>query len=321
MRPKRIFVALALLVTLSGCDSARLTQFSSFAAAGSQYVQNFHQLTAQAGSAMIASDSGVLIVARTQAGPSLAAEVSDLTTYVQKEDQQLEDYLLTIQKLDAHATLLGSYFAAITQLTNGSANTAVATAADSFLDSINGFNPQIEKATVGGQPIKNFLQPATSLIVDHFEVKALDAQLKKAAPVIDQALCLQEAAVDALTAQIAASQGASLQIRELTDVITPYVTPGNLPPSWATNREAFVRDAVTINGLSSAKSAISQLHTTFKLLVQDKHASPDFRTLMSEIEKMSGYVSAVASTSSTSAATPTSSTKGAATSPAKGSTK
>jgi hypothetical protein len=248
---------------------------------------------------MIASDSAVLIVARNQAGPALATHVSDFTSNVQKNDQELEDYLLTLQKLDTHAILLGSYFAAITQLTNGSADSNAAAAADSFWDTINAFNSQIEKATVGRQPIKNFLQPATSLIVDHFEVKALDDHLKKAAPVIDHALSLQEAAVDALTAQIKASQGTSLEIRESTDVINPYVSSSNLPASWTTSREAFLRDEVTINGLSSSKLAISQLHTTFRQLVQDKHSIPDFATLMSEIGKMSGYVSAVGATSST----------------------
>ena len=201
MKTPRLLVVLALFATLSGCDSERLTQFSSFAAAGSQYVQNFHLLTAHAGSTMIASDSAVLIVARTQAGAALATQIPEYTSNLQKEDQEVEDYLLTLQKLDAHATLLGSYFAAITQLTNGSANTNAATTANTLLDSINAFNPQIEKATVGGQPIKNFVQPVTSLVVDHFEVKALDDQLKKAAPTIDEALTLQEAAVDALTAR------------------------------------------------------------------------------------------------------------------------
>jgi hypothetical protein len=298
MRPQRLLVIAVLFSALSGCDSERLTQFSSFATAGSQYVQNFHQLTAQAGSAMIASDSAVLIVARTLAGPALEDHKPEFTSNVQKDDQAIEDYLLTLQQLDAHATLLGSYFAAITQLTNGSATTKVVTSADSLLDSINAFNPQIEKAKVGGQPIKSFIQPTSTLIVDHFEVKALDDQLKKAAPAIDEALSLQEAAVDALTAQIKASQGVSLQVRESTDVINPYVAPGSLPAGWATNRESFLRDEVTINGLSSAKSAISQLHTAFRQLVQDKKSSLDLTTLMSDIEKMSGYVSAVGSTTS-----------------------
>jgi hypothetical protein len=70
---KRLLVSLIFFATLVGCDTERLSQFSSFAAAGSQYVQNFHQLTAQAGSAMIASDSATLIVARTQAGAATFA--------------------------------------------------------------------------------------------------------------------------------------------------------------------------------------------------------------------------------------------------------
>lgn len=299
MRHFRILVGLVLFALLISCDSERLTQFSSFAAAGSQYVQNFHDLTAQAGSAMIASDSATLITARTQAGAAIASHIPEYTNDVQKDDQGLEQYLSTLQQLDAHAALLGSYFSAITQLTNGKAGTQVATAADSFLDSINTFNPQIEKATLGGKSVKTYLQPAATLIVDHFEAKELDNQLKKAAPIIDQALSLQEAAVAALMAQIKESQGASLEIRESTDVINPYVSPGALPASWPTSREAFLRDQVTIRGLSSAQSAISQLHITFKQLVQNKHSSPDFTTLLSEIEKMSGYVSAVKSSSST----------------------
>ena len=298
MKHFRLLICLCLFAIFVSCDSERLSQFSSFAAAGSQYVQNFHQLTAQAGSAMIASDSATLIVARTQAGASVASHQAEYTADVQKDDQELEQYLSTLQQLDAHATLLGSYFAAITQLTNGKAGTQVATAADSFLDSINTFNPQIEKATIGGQPVKNFIQPATNLLVDHFEVKALDDELKKAAPIIDKALSLQEAAVAALTAQIKQSQAASLEIRESTEVIGPYVNPGALPASWPSGREKFLRDEVTIAGLSSAQSAISQLHIAFKQLVQDKHSSPDLTSLLSEIQKMSGYVAAVKSSSS-----------------------
>jgi hypothetical protein len=297
MKKLRPIVALVLCALASGCDSGRLSQFSSFAAAGSQYVQNFHQLTAQAGSAMIASDSAVLIVARAQAGDALGAHRAEFTNEIQINDRGLEEYLATIQKLDAHATLLGSYFAAISDLTNGSSNARFADAADTILDSINRFNPEIEKTNIGGQPIKNFIQPATSLVVDHFAVRALDEQLKKAAPAIDVALGLQEAAVDALTAQIKSSQAVSLEIRESTDVVVPYVSPGNLPASWTSTREAFIRDKATINGLSSARSAIAQLRATFRELVQNKNASPDIPALIGAVEKMSVFTSAVKSTS------------------------
>jgi hypothetical protein len=296
MRIVKSAFLLSAILTLFSCDSNRLTQFASFAAAGSQYVQYFHQLTAQAASAMIASDSSVLIIARSQIGNAIAEHVPEYTANVQKEDKQLEEYLANLQKLDAHATLIGTYFAAVTALTNGKANSQAASAADAFLDSINTLNPQIEKATVAGQPIKNFVQPLTSLVVDHFEGAALEANLKKAAPVLDQALTLQEAAVSALSAQIKASQGASLEIRETTDVIGPYLKPGLLSANWPANREAFLRDEVTLAGLSSAQSAISQLHIAFRQLVQDKNASPDFAALFSEIGKMAGYAAAVKST-------------------------
>lgn len=57
-------VILLALTLVYGCDSHRLDQFADFASAGSQYVQNFHQITAQAGSAMIAIDSATLMVIR-----------------------------------------------------------------------------------------------------------------------------------------------------------------------------------------------------------------------------------------------------------------
>lgn len=297
MKLRRAVLLLVFSTAFFGCDSTRLDQFSSFSAAGTLYVGNFHQLTSQAGSTMIASDSAVLVVAREQAGSTLGDHRAEFARNVRQDDKGIEDYLTTLQKLDGHASLLGSYFSAITELTNGKADSNVTTAADSLLDSINAFNPQIEKATVAGQPIKNFVQPATSLIVGHFEVKALNEHLKKAAPVIDEALTLQEAAVDALTAQIKSSQAASLEVRETTDVINPYVASGNLATSWTSSRGAFLRDSVAINGLNSAKSAISQLHATFRQLVQDKDAKPDFTTLLATIEKMSGYIAAVQATS------------------------
>src|SRR5437667_875698 len=113
MKPRRIAViVLAVVFPLSsGCDSQRLDQFASFASAGSQYVQALHKVIEQAGSAMIASDSATLIVARKQAG------TGDRNAVI-RDDQLLEIYLDNLQKIDSHATLLGQYFNAIAKLTN-----------------------------------------------------------------------------------------------------------------------------------------------------------------------------------------------------------
>jgi len=283
---KQVPTLVAVFLILSGCDSERLTQFGSFASAGSQYVQALHKVIEQAGSAMIASDSATLLVARKQAGTGDAGAVA-------KDDQLLEEYLGNLQKLDYHATLLGSYFEAITNLTNGKAAGSTASAATGLLDSINSLNPSIEKTTFAGKSVKDYVKSGTNLVVAHFEVKALTEQLQKSAPVIDQALALQEAAITAIADQMKASLNATLEVQESTAVIDPYVK--GPPPSWNSDRESFLRTKITIDDVDHAKSAISQLHTAFRQLVENRNASIDLTTVLNEISKMSGYAGAIES--------------------------
>ena len=285
-RKNVVVVATAVLLLLAGCDSERLTQFGSFASAGSQYVQAFHKVIEQAGSAMIASDSATLLVARKQAG------TGDKQAVIQ-DDKLLEEYLANLQKLDHHATLLGSYFEAITNLTNGKSADSTASAATGLLDSINSLNPSIEKLTFAGKSVKDFVQSGTKLVVAHFEVKALNDQLQKSAPAIDQALALQEAAISALAEQMKASLNATLEVQESTTVIDPYVS--GPPPSWNSDREAFLRTKVSIDDVDHAKSAVSLLRTSFRQLVENRSTSIDLTTLLNEISKMAGYARAIES--------------------------
>lgn len=304
-------VILLALTLVSGCDSHRLDQFADFASAGSQYVQNFHQITAQAGSAMIAIDSATLIVIRNIAVDNgktmqnLTVHRDKFTKDIQQHDSQVQDYVASLQLIDAHGRLLGSYFAAITQLANGREAAAAATSANSLLDSIDKLNPKIAATTlhVGNfsASVQSFVGPATNLLVAHFEVKALNQNLQKNAVTIDRALSLQEAAVDAISAQMRAALQDSLTVREQTDVIDPWLasTP-DLPPEWSAKRAAYLRAKVAIESANSAKKAIVELHKDFRLLVENKNPSIDFASLLSDINKMSGYVSALESTANSS---------------------
>ena len=110
---------------------------------------------------------------------------------------------------------------------------------------------------------------------------------------MDRALSLQEAAADAIAKQMKASLAASLEVRESTDVIEPYVS--GPPSNWNANRESFLRAKVTIDSVDQAKTAITHLHTSFKQLVENRNASIDLTALFQEIGKMSGYASAVES--------------------------
>ena len=209
-----------------------------------------------------------------------------------QDDQTLKEYLANLQKLDAHAKLLGEYFASITSLTNGKASAATVTSLDALVDSINTFNPQIEKASFAGKNVKDFLAPVTQLAVAHYEVKALDKQLEHAAPVIDKALSLQQAAVEALTAQLSDSLSASLQLQESSKVLDPYLKPGALPSNWAAEREAYLRQDVTLQTANCADEAIKSLHKAFTQLTTDKNSKIDFRKLLTDIGTMAGFTAA-----------------------------
>ena len=295
-----------ILVFSSGCDTERLSQFATFAAAGSLYVQNLHQVVAQAGSSMIASDSVVLTASRNIAGKAVVSSHPDLyTKNVQTDDDELQQYLATLAVVDEHATMLGSYFNAVAQLANGKVGTNAATSAGNLLDEINkDYDPKLENATLkvgsASTTVKQFVQKTTPLVVAHFQVKALDDQLQKDAQKIDDALTLQEAALTAISSQMKDSLAVVLQSREWSDVIGPYVANvDSLPADWNAKREAFLRAKVTIDSVDSAKAAITHLHKDFKELVQNKSASINFDSLVNDLSKMSGYVSSLESTTKT----------------------
>jgi hypothetical protein len=288
------------LVFCIGCDTERLDQFSKFSTAGTQYVLAFHSLTNQAGSAMIAVDSATLVIAHKDVLPDLTKDPNKYATYILDHDSQLQIYLANLKLLDEHATKLGSYFDAISNLTNGKAASGTTAAATDLLNSIDQLNPKVGSATFLGKTVQDYVKSGTPFIVAHFEVKALDDQLEKAKPIIQKALELQQAAVEAIAAQMKAALVDTLKIRESTDVVDPYLQQ-QIPSSWNANREAYLRAQVTLSSLDSAQAAISQLNVAFKQLVENKNASIDLTSLLNAISKMTGYVSSV----ETSAKTPT----------------
>jgi hypothetical protein len=299
MNPKLRTVGLTSILSiamLSGCDADRLDQYSEFATAGTLYVSGFHQLITQAGSAMIAVDSVVMIVDHSLIAPDLKANQAKYAAQVLDHDQKLSTHLATLQLIDGHATLLGSYFAAISRLTSTKTAADTTSAATDVLKSIETLNPSVAKATFLGKSVQDYVTVGTPFVVAHLEVKALDEQLQKSAPIIDQALSLQEAAVAAISAEIKASLSDTLASREQTDVVAPYLRSTDLPANWNTNREAFLRARVTLTNVESAQAAIKQLHVSFKQLVENKAANVDLQTLIGEITKMTAYVNAVDST-------------------------
>ncbi len=279
-----VFVAASAL--LSGCDSDRLAQFGNFAAAGTAYVASFHTLTKDAGSAFIAADSAFFIAARAASPPQSTATLA-------ADDVVDKNILANLQKLDAHADVLASLFTAIAALTDGKASAASVTSVNALIDSLNAWNPQIEKLKFGGKTVKDYAGTVTSFIVTRYEVHSLNKLLQERASIINRALTLQVAAVKLLSDVLETSLSASLEAQEKTKVLAPFLAPGSLPASWASDREAYIRQNVVLASANAAEAAIKTLQADFALLIQDPKAKIDWKTLLDEIGKMASYVAAV----------------------------
>ncbi len=294
------YIAGLLALALSACDTERLDQYSAFATAGSVYVSTFHQVIGQAGSAMIAVDSVVLITAHRDVVADLQKNPARYSADIVAHDTLLQQHLAQLQLIDAHATLLGSYFNAISKLTDSKTATGTSSAATDLLKSIDSMDGDVSKAKFGGKTVNDYVTVGTAFVVAHFQVRALDEQLQHAAPIIDRALSLQEAAVAAIAAEMKSSLTDTLKNREVTDVINPYLNSKDLSPSWNTNREAYLRASVTLNSVDSAQAAVKQLHVTFKQLVENKVGAVDLQTLIKDVTDMAAYANAADSTLKTS---------------------
>lgn len=296
---KRLRACLALsglLLVMAGCDSERLTQFAEFSTAGTQYVQAFHKLIIQAGSAFIAADSVTLTVARSQAGPAaVAANAAQFRTDVHTDDKLLAKILVDLGTIDQQATNLCAYFDSISKLTDGKLTSSMTTATTGLLKSVKDLEPAVGKVTLGGEPLSTVVKGATEIVVAHFEVKALNDQLKIAAPVVDTALSLQEAAVERIGDRMKADLAVSLEAYETTHILDPYVKPvPDLPSDWNARRETFLRATATIASVDCARSAIGMLHKAFIQLVQNKQTI-SLATLLNQIDKISGYAGTIES--------------------------
>ena len=294
-----LLAATVLVASVTGCDSDRLQNFATFAGLGTAYVSAFHGLTKAAGDAYVANSNATMIEARTMSGDPVAAAPT-LLPLVKKNAVYTRDYLITLEKLDAQADLLGDYFAAVAQLSGTKNADAISASTESLVDALKGVAPQIEDLKIGANPITTFLPQASTVVVAHFEVKALDKRLQQDAPVIDHALALQEAAVGALSVQLAAALKDSNDMFEESRIERPFASAGALPSSWSADREKVIRTTVILDNAEGAKEASKKLRTSFEDLVSNKDAQLDLKGLLAALQQMSGYINAVNSTATSS---------------------
>ena len=276
---------------LSACDSAKLKQFSSLAAAGSAYTATFPAFSNQLGAAMITINNDQAV--RAHANP---IDLQTAKSYLLQQNADLKAYLKTLDRLNAQVQVLGAYFDAMGALANSKASDPIVDSANALVDQLKGVNDALGKSKLNGLPgsrsIDELTGPAIGLVVAHFEVKALDQNLQANADVVDRALALQDTAVKAMTAQLSPALQGDDKLREQTQVVDPYLLH-ELPKGWAADRTAYLRSSATLDNADAAQMAITNLRAAFRDVVTKKDSQVDFSGLLDAIGGMAGYSNSV----------------------------
>jgi prophage DNA circulation protein len=144
-------------------------------------------------------------------------------------DQDLVLNLKNLGIIDQHASALGSYFDTLSKLTGNKLNTSMETSANGLVTAIGTMSSTVKGLTIAGKPVNNYVKSVTDLALTFFKVRALDKHLTTAAPVIDDALMAQQAAIDCIGAVMQSDLKVALENQETTEVIAPYTAPFDFP--------------------------------------------------------------------------------------------
>lgn len=280
MKFSRLYIlATVLAVFLTGCASARLNQFSTFAQAGITYVNASQTLLTEAGKTSINADSALLISTR----PNLSTD--QRLTNVGINNTLMQQRIEILGKIGRHGRLLGQYFQALSALADPKAGGSVGTAAQSAFNSIAKLSPDIKSAKIGGTSVADFIPLVAKPIVAAYKVQALDNELKARGESIAQEIALQQAAFQAIAKELSTD---ARVIRNLQESATnnQYASASSLPSDWAAQRIPLMSPPPPVAASNAAADAADQLGKAWQALLANKLDGNGFNLLMTDISNL-----------------------------------
>lgn len=275
-------LALLLLIILTtvGC-AARLTQFQSFAQAGTAYVKASQTVLNEAATASIETDSLIAIKGR-----EALKTPEERRNSLLESNGQLRKRLRLLNEIGKHGRLLQSYFDDLAALADPNAPASLGAAAQGIYESISKLSPTIKNASLGGLKVQDAIPAATNIVVHAFKVKALENELKARSSAIERELGLQEAAFKVISDNLATDLKAKLEIQESEEVIEPYSQGKDLSVDWVQRREEILQAQVAAGSAKAAAEAATKLRESFVALAEDRLTEPSITELVADINSI-----------------------------------
>lgn len=264
----------------SGCAAsvARVSQFESFAKAGTEFADAIPGVFDESFKTTLNTSSLVLVNARKGLSEDERLEA------IEQNDSTIRERLELLNDLKRHAKLLRRYFVALQSLALTDAQSSGLTDVTGGLVSALGkISPNIAGATVAGASISELVSPAATLAFAAFQSKVLEAELRRNASTIDRELSLQQAVLTALSEAMRADLETQFEAADREKIALPYARDAELPADWSQRRlEAFQRH-IRLSSIDAASQAAGDLRLSFVALVEDRLDETMIGALLADI--------------------------------------
>jgi hypothetical protein len=264
----------------SSCTTARVNHFKNFSEAGAAYSDVVEVLLDEAGTAAIDTDSLVLMKTR----PALPVE--ERKQAILNHNQLLRERLTILGDLKRHVYLLRTYFQALAALAESDAPSGIGTATEGVVSALGKLHPRIKEGKIGELDVSSFVNPVTRIAVAHFQVAALEKELKARAQTIERELDIQQAALSAVAKGLRTDLRSQIQQLESKDVILPYVREGSLPHEWKQKRREALSAHFVLSSADAAADAAKKLKISFVGLSEGRFTLVDVPALVNDINEI-----------------------------------
>ena len=145
---------------------------------------------------------------------------------------------------------------------------------------------RLRGADLGGNAIGSFSGSAVAVGAARFQRRALERELEARAPLLEREIDLQQAAMQAIAAEMRTDLEALLGHQERSEIIAPYAADTRLPARWAKRRREILTATVIVESADAAASAAASLKRSFVALAEGRCAPGDYQALLADIDEV-----------------------------------
>jgi hypothetical protein len=292
---QRSVLFLVVMVLLVGCASVEVQRGKDLATAGVQYATATASLVDVAIDSMIDADSEALVRSKLPSAAlrNPAFTPDKLRERLAKSNEGLVQNAKLYLSLRASLVTVQDYFKALQTLADNPQSETTSSAVSNIADRINVINKVVKDGSAADKPLisdaqKDALSGLAKLVADQVHGAMLGAELKRDAPIIGEALLLQEKLLEnAETVILAALKDENA--RFYIDKVQRPFEKQEIGDAWITDRKAYLKAKAIgeiSEALKTARAASKQMSKTWEKILSGVYDASEMRQQIAEVEAL-----------------------------------